>query len=293
MTDPSPNLPSPEEVYAHAVEHAPRPRGRMRLIALALVGLAIGIMLFFGDSLVGLVAPWLVLGGLVTWGMIQRRAAAAAQQGVRESQELAAWRENHRAFEQSWQLLPMLRSWPELHVQAVMLIATRLDSLRAYESALAGYQYLLDHLPDDHPTGQMIRLQRVSTLLHDDRLADADDELRRLSRMDLTPLGRALLRSGQLHQQVKTGHFDESDRFDDSLIEQLQPLGIDAGYGYAMASTICHQHDRSEAAEQWWRRATLLMHPRRLTDDLPEVTPVAHLPAESGLAAAMEADRRG
>ena len=77
---------------------------------------------------------------------------------------------------------------------------------------------LLEQMPQDHPGGYHVRLQRAIALLKNDRLADADDDLRRLgSKLEQwsgSPL-TATWHFAELLQMVHTARFqdavDESD----------------------------------------------------------------------------------
>jgi len=280
----------PDELRDHLAHCRPRPRGSSRWVILALLGLAAGVMIASGGSLPGLVLPWLIVPDFVGWAAFQKRAVSAAHGRVSRLQELTTLGRHDEAIGDAWRLLPALRGWPELHVHAVWLLGANLASRSAYESALVAYDYLLDLLSEGEGLGELIRLQRVNLLLHDDRLADADDELRVLSARQRDPMGRALLRIGRLHQQLKTGHFEDADALDDRLIDQLQPLGMEAGFGYGLAAGIYHSHERQADAERWYRRATLLIEPDRLVDRFPQLEGLRGLPAAPSLADARMAD---
>lgn len=296
MQEPSTSRLSPEQLRAFIESCAPLPQRNFRLFVLLGLGALMGVVLFSGPSMIALLLPWVVVIGFFGWLYYQRRRMTEAQRSVRAVQELTVLRHHDEALHQAWRILPSLRRWADLHVQTVLLASADLMAVNAYENALAAQDYLLEHAPDDHPLARMVRLQRTMALLHDDRLADADDELRRLSRLKLGPLGQAMRRVGELYQQLKTGHHvDAVESLDDdaAFISQLRPLGVDAGYGYAMMATMYHHTGRTDAAQRWWHRATMLVAPQRLADDLPETRPLTALQPATTLAEAMEADRHG
>jgi len=114
----------------------------------------------------------------------------------------------------------------------VILLAENYMQIEAWEAAIVTYDFLLEHLDEEGPTTQVLRGQRVLGLLHDDRLADADEELRHLSHHADTPLAQALHRAAELYRRLKTHHdpasLAETDR--DQLHATLRPLGVEAGY---------------------------------------------------------------
>lgn len=149
------------------------------------------------------------------------------------------------------------------------------------------YDRLLADLPGDHPGAVYLKIFRAISSLFEDRLADADETLRRLrgpvEAMPGSPAAAAY-RFALLFQAVKTARYDDAIAESDGLIPALQPWGIQAGYGYALLA-YCYQqsprtappapHDSasesSSLAHLWWERATALLSPHALRQRFPEL----------------------
>jgi len=299
MTDspqpsPSPAPPTANELLAHLQAHMPQPQRRWRTGLLLIVGVVIGVMLFTGPSLIGIIAPWLVIAGFIGWAQWNKIRLLGLQHRLRNVRELTLLRRPERAAQQAWQLVPDITRFADFHVQTVMLMATNYMALRAFEPAVTAQEYLIEHLPDEHPVSRIVRLQRLLGLLHEDRLSDADDELRKLERTQLDPIGRALLRVARMYQQIKTNHTrdatSELDEAGDELIEQMQHVGVDGGVGYALAAAAYLAVERRDEAQTWWHRATMLVPGSALTQDAAELKPLLELQPARTLAQAMRED---
>lgn len=269
-------------------------RGGWRWITLlpfVLLGL-VAILLFasFGPlaNLLPLVLVILILAGS-SWRLRWMRALEARAVRV---QELTMTRHYPQALRHAWRLLPDLRSQNEWHARTVIAMAHCLDRCGAFEAAIAAYDFLIQRLPQDHPGAVHLNIQRAMAQLLTDRLADADDALRRMrGSADAhpgTPIS-AGLRLAQLAQQVRTNHFIEAVQQPGDLVQELRPLGVDAGFGYALMALAHHRvvPDGSERppdqptvddAVQWWRRATLLLPPSALMARFEELGQFADLP---------------
>ena len=150
-----------------------------------------------------------------------------------------------------------------------------------YGAAIVGYDSLLEHLPNDHPGAIQLRAHRALAALHSDRLADADDTLRQMrSHVEPyanTPIG-ATYRLAELTQAVRTHHYSDPLERAEHMLDDLRPLGVEAGYGHALLA-LCHQEDRAsrdeharrEAVRRWWESATLLLPEAALLDRYPEL----------------------
>jgi len=126
-----------------------------------------------------------------------------------------------------------------------------------------------------------LRTFRAICALHADRLADADDTLRQLRGL-IAPYAKgavgAAYRLAELTQHVRTHHYTEGLERADRMLEDLRPLGVEAGYGHALIA-LCHQEDRADRdaatrqqqVDLWWRRATLLLPAAALTERYPEL----------------------
>jgi tetratricopeptide (TPR) repeat protein len=279
--------------YLH--DNGPRPpRSRRLILGGAIVALVV-LLLVGGRHPVLALAPWGGLLGLMGWLVYQRHTLLRARRSLNEMRELTMLRRNRRAAQMAYRLIPQLRVWPDFHAQAVMLLADNCMQIEAWEPAIGTYDFLLERLDQEGPTTQVLRAQRTLGLLHDDRLADADAELRRLGHHAHAPLAAALHRAAELYRRVKTHHdpqaLAETDR--QALRRTLSPLGVEAGYYYALIAEACRRAGRADLAAPWWRDATLLLPPQRIASHVPETAPLAEshsLPSAPALAEVVEAD---
>jgi len=274
--------PTAEQVARHLGGHRVAPPsplpGRLMLAAVVLGvlidvvgGLALGSLLALA-GVAGLV-------GLVIW---RRREAAALVKEARRVQELAMLRHHRAAIRRAWRLLPRLTALPVLHHRLIAVLAHSLDRARAFDAATACIDELLETLAPDSPAAVPLRVQRANLVLLSDRLAEGDEALRRLRGRVETLAGTpafAAYRMAQLVQHVRTHHFGDAVALAGDLRLDLQPLGVDAGYGHGLMA-LCYQ-SRAEAgdadreqAQRWWSSATLLLPPGELASRFPELTPL-------------------
>ncbi|MEM6256932.1 MAG: hypothetical protein AAGI37_01300 [Planctomycetota bacterium] len=241
------------------------------LMLVAIAGLA---LLMIGQPGFALL-PLLGLLGVMAYLSGQARTAAELQGRTNRVWELAMIRQYREALGQAWELLPLCRAKPELHGRAVTVIAHVLGELGQDDAAEVAYGYLLDRLPPDHPIALRLRLQRAMAALTGGRLADGDDILRRLrgqAENSSDPNLSASFRMARLIQDVQTGHYAEALGHAKTAEETLNPLGVEAGYGYALYGLCCdllagHDPSADEArrdelmqhAKQFWDKATLLI----------------------------------
>ncbi|MHB1155337.1 MAG: hypothetical protein ACYC26_00720 [Phycisphaerales bacterium] len=287
---PQPVPPTAEQLRDRVRANLPVQSPARRYAFFALIGLLLGSLLL-GSIQPGLQAVLLLAAlSLVIWMFIQRRAAEQVQRQIQQLHELVVLRHDAPAATLAWSLIPKVRHLPDAHVQTVMLLAVSCARLDAYDAALAAHHYLLEHIPSRHPTSLLIRLQQVMAMLHEDHLVDADAEIRRLSHADLPGTGHAMLQLAMLYQQIKTHHHADAVTQADAVAPSLQPLGIEAGYGYAMLATAFHHTRQPQPASNWWHQATLLMPPDVICHDIPETAVLLHLPAEPSLHDCMERD---
>jgi hypothetical protein len=76
---------------------------------------------------------------------------------------------------------------------------------------------------------------------------------------------------------VRTNHFADAVEGCDGLLDELRPLGVDAGYGHALVALAYHHLAGAAAGEQaalWWSRATLLVAAPALLDRFAELRPL-------------------
>jgi hypothetical protein len=273
--------PTAEQVAEHLDRYAPRrPAWWITLLPITLLISAMVISSAL-PGMLGASLPWLALGLMLAWLTFKGRAARRLEKSAMSLQESAMLRNFSKALRDSWRLLPRMSVNPVMHLRAVTVIAHCLDYLKAYDAAIVGYDYLLAHLPPEHPGALQAKAQRAIASLCAHRLVDADDTLRQLrGQVDAlanTPIG-ATYRLAQLVQHVRTGHFADAIVGADDLCAQLRPLGVDAGYGHALMA-LCFFHirdDDSQAhetqASNWWRSARMLLPPAVMLDRFPELT---------------------
>jgi hypothetical protein len=223
--------------------------------------------------------------GLVIAGMFVRNwRVRNLDRRTTEAQDLALLRNHPLSLRRAWDLLPHVAAMPSLHGRTVALIAMNLDQLSEYDSALVAYDELIDRLPEQHPASVQFRINRVILHLFTDRLIDADDELRRLRGL-VERFARTAVSAGyrlaELVQSVRTNHFADAVVHADSLVTDLRPLGIEAGYGHALMALSFHQlataGDDAAARQtsRWWRRATILLPVPQLVRRFAELEPLA------------------
>lgn len=287
-----PAAPTGEQLLEHLRAHPPRAPRRYGSALLLVIGVVIGVMVFSGPSLLSLLLPWAAIVGVFIWAARQKQLVTAVQNGVRSVRELTLLRRPREAADRAWRLIPDLAPFADLHVQTVMLMATNYTAQRAFDPALAAQDYLIEHIPDDHPVNRIVRLQRLFGWLHEDRLSDADDELRQLERADLDPMGLAMRRVARLYQQIKTNHHQEAveDLDAGDLVRELRPAGVEAAAGFALAACAALQVGRLVDAMAWWRRATMLLPPDAVVRDTPELQPLLRLPPAPTLARCLAED---
>ncbi len=266
--------PSAEQVAAHLASNPPRAQSKSAgYAALLAIGFAMALMFSSPDGLMPLVGMLVVAGVFVYLfrrGLrmrdLERRASRAA--------ELALTHHAPQSLRLAWQLLPGVTAVPQLHGRTVAMIAQNLDRLRQFDGAVVAYDELIKRLPRDHPAAVHFRILRAMAHLFCDRLADADDELRKvrnvIDRFVDTAVAAAY-RLAELFQRIRTHHFDDALGLADNLLDDLRPLGVEAGYGHALMALsymkFADKHDDASAAEQggqWWGRATMLLTTEQL-----------------------------
>lgn len=247
---------------------------------------AIGISFSVAHSWRMIVLP-LALVAVAVASSFKEKTVARLEQSVIRSEELTLCRHWDRAYKMTLDLLPSLATRPTLHLRTVLVAATCLDQLQAYDAAIVTYDYLIDQLPNSDTTSIRLRIRRAIAQLANGQLADADVALCRLrSQNDGDGLMSAGYRLACLIQQVRTNHWSdavEQNALD--LIDRLRPLGVDAGYGYALMALSCFriQEDQPHTppphrdALVWWTRATRLLPVSALVNRFSELTTIASL----------------
>ncbi|MFW6061050.1 MAG: hypothetical protein ACODAQ_12790, partial [Phycisphaeraceae bacterium] len=278
--------PTPEQLAAHLQRHPPRPPSRWTARAPLIVMIAALVVAILLGNIWAMVLPWAALLGVFLYLVVRVRGARGLEQRTTRVQELSMLRRYPEGLRRAWTLVPRLTHQPTLYIRCVALLSQCLHQLKAYDAAIVGYDGLLEHLPHEYPGAIQLRAHRALAALHGDRLADADDTLRQLRNVvgpyAHTTIG-ATVRLAELTQATRTHHYtDPLDRAD-RLLEELRPLGVEAGYGHALLA-LCHREDRSERDETgrraqvqlWWNRATTLLPEAALLDRYPELTALRH-----------------
>lgn len=276
--------PTSEQIEAHLDAHPPRPPspwsvwGPLAAVALAtLGGFAIG-------GAAALILPWTAVIGLFVYLSVRVRTARKLEAGVTRIHEQIMLRRYADGLRGAWLLLPRADNQPLLHARTVALMADGLAGLRQHDAAITGYAYLLRHLPEGHPGAAHFRVQKAVAALEADRLADADDELRRLRRSEVAaavPAIAAGRRFAELLQQVRTHHFDDAVADAGGVLDALRPLGVEAGYGHALLALSYTKAREGEPdqlrrhAATWWRRATTLLPETAILARFPQLALVA------------------
>lgn len=268
--------PTADQLAEHLAQYPPVQTSMLQQRAplAMIIGVAGIALLLIGQPGFALL-PLLGLLALIAYLSGRARAAAQLQQRALRVWELAMIRRYREALGQAWDLLPACRTKPELHGRAVTVIAHILNELGEDDAAEIAYAYLIDRLPPDHPLALRLKLQRAITALTQGRLADGDDALRKLRSQTEThhdPSLAATFRLAKLIQDVQTGHYADATAESEQIETALQPLGVEAGYGYALLALCWDQrakhtpdHDNATRAQQTqraqrhWDHATLLI----------------------------------
>lgn len=232
--------PTPEQVRRHLERHAARGPSPARLWApMIVLAMIVGVLILGGTSPLTIVLAWMILGLAMLGRVLQRQWLLGLEARAVRAQELALRRHWPQSLRLAWRALPSLVSFPELHARLIAVIAHDLDQVKAYEAAIAAYSFLIERLPPEHPASVQFRVQKALAELACDRLSDADQSLRRLRgliephRGSVTGAGYRL---ATLLQEIRTNHFAEAAASADTLLEELRPLGVEAGYGHALTA---------------------------------------------------------
>lgn len=271
------NAPTPERFAEHLRAHSvtPPPKWRTRGPMAVLFSAILVSLLLKGPA--GLVLPWLALLVVLIWMQTQAQRVRRLQARARAVQELTMLRRAPEALRLGWTLLPQLTAMPNLHGRTIAAMAHCLDLADAHDTAIVAYDYLLERMPQDHPGAFQMRVQRAISALFADRLADADDALRRLrngiERFIDTPLHAGYLLA-HLIQDVRTHHYAEGLTLCDEWAAKLRPLGVEAGFGHALIALCHHETQQADAAQRYWESATTLLPANVLLHKFPELKPL-------------------
>jgi tetratricopeptide (TPR) repeat protein len=278
--------PDAEKVSEHLSRWAPTPPSPWAARAPMIVLIASLVLMLVLTHPLAAVLPWLALGGILIQGAWRVRTARTLEREVTGLGEQAMLRRYRAALRRAWMVLPWLVHHPSLHGRTVAALAQSLDDLGAYESAIAAYDHLLEGMPEQGPPTMHLRISRAVAALRADHLADGDETLRKVrGAIDPylgSPIGAAF-RMAQLIQDVRTHHYADALDFEPTLLDDLRPLGVEAGFGHALMA-LCCQAARSETprdterqralAQRWWQRARTLLPEQTLLNEFPELSPL-------------------
>jgi tetratricopeptide (TPR) repeat protein len=194
--------------------------------------------------------------GLLTFLMAKRQQTEGQQLvAVEELMQLRRWGEAGIILE--GMLSEPMRA-PQHRVQALIYLATVLARYHRFADAIMVHEHLLEHVHLDPGTQQGLKLARVMSMLHEDRLVDADRAMADLRRGDAErqSAGLALL---DIYRDVKTGHPDEAiEIFEERLPSLRDQLGHRVGDAYYLAAKAYDLLGREPEAGRAYERATLL-----------------------------------
>ena len=281
--------PTAEQIRTHFDRYPPR--GPSKLMTwLPMTALAVALLVSMSiESNWAAILPWLTVGVLF-FGLAARiHRAKQLESRITQIQEWVMLHHWVPALRAAWRLLPSLVTLPSMHGRVVAMIAHCLDQIKSYDAAITAYDYLIDRLPTNDLLSIQLRLHRSISLLVNDQLTDADDALRKIrGHTDALnhPGLNATYRLAGIVQQTRTNHWSAAaDQANPELVDQLRPLGIDAGYGYALVA-LSH-YKVNEPLEQpttdytayWWSLATLLLPTSTLVYRFAELDQLTHLPS--------------
>ncbi len=295
------SLPDADQVRHYLAEHPARGPSALLgwLPLLALICLL--TLALTRDELWAQLLPWVALLALFSLMSMRVKRMRALEREVLNVQELTMKRDFPQALSTGWELIPRLTVVPEMQARVIAFVANTLDHLHAHEAAIVGYDHLIERMPANNPSSVQLRLYRAIAQLACDRLTDADDDLRKLRGLDDvagdSPLA-SIYRLAMLVQAVHTHHYDAAIEKSDTLIDALRPLGVEAGYGYALIALACYLLAQREAhrdpndtapsltdrpssdalmadAKLWWSRATLLLPVETMIERYPQLQSIA------------------
>ena len=295
MRPPQPfSPPTAQQVLTHLKRYPARePSKLIAWLPILAMGAAIALTMMVQSDW-ALILPWLTVGVVLVLLATRMRKLHQLEQRITDAQELATLRHWRQSLRLAWRLLPSLVTQPILYGRAVALTAHCLDQLKAYDASIAAYNHLIDRVPAQDPVSIQIRIHRSIAQLANDQLIDADDDLRKLRTYpDLLshPAIGATYQLAQLVQQVRTNHWAEAVQDAPQRIDHLRPLGVEAGYGYALTALSYYKLGTDADATAslanaglWWSRATLLLPVGALVDRFSELKQIATLlPAQENV----------
>ncbi len=177
---------------------------------------------------------------------------------------------------------------PQGRLQGLVYLAAVLGRYHRFADAITVYEYLLGYDYHDDEMAHGLRLGRAMSLLHEERLFDADraiNELRR-ERSANPSAGLCLV---EIYRDVKTGHPQEAvEMFEKHRATLRKQLGHRSADAWALVSRALDLMGRSDEAKAAWENATLLAEEGELKRRYVEVAalgdkyPAAPRPASLG-----------
>jgi tetratricopeptide (TPR) repeat protein len=204
-------------------------------------------------------------------GLVWRSALSREQQQLVAVEELIRLRRWPEAAGLLENLLSRPMRTPQGRVQALVYLAAVLARFHRFADAVAVYDYLLRFEFNDEEMTHGLRLGRAMSLLHEERLFDADraiNELRR-QRGGEPSAGLCLV---EIYRDVKTGHPQEAvDLFEGNLTVLRNQLGNRVADAWALAARAFDLLGREAEAKAAYEKATLLVDEEELGRRYAEV----------------------
>jgi len=212
-----------------------------------------------------------VLGGVASASRRRRRKRAFVTL-ARESVQLEKWEAAAAALEGG--LTRPIHSESD-RASAFLSLAAVAERDKNFGSAIEIYKNLLVNRIGEPHQLHIVQMAMTSAKLRNEELTDGIDMLGRLEKMTMPLHYRAVLASIRLYPQVSPGPFADAVENLDELRELVRRyLSTRAGYPYALIAKALHQLGRTDQAERYWKDATMLVRPERLTEELPFLAPL-------------------
>jgi tetratricopeptide (TPR) repeat protein len=229
------------------------------LIATAIPSDAGGLMQLAGSlAMLGLVAAFILF---TTFTVRAVRMEQNQLQAIEELLQLRRW------AEAAAMLIGLLSAPMRSHSSralALIFLAKAMARFHRWGEVVEVCEHLLSADMLDGDTAHALRLERAMSLLHEDRLFDADRAIAELRRSPQAA-GSGGLALVELYRDVKTGHFDDAmARFAEKLPLMRRQLGVRVADAHALVARAHDLLERSREAAASWRKATLLSPPGEL-----------------------------
>ncbi|MEO0587245.1 MAG: hypothetical protein AAF078_06350 [Planctomycetota bacterium] len=286
--------PPSREAIAERLASCPPRRlpGWLKWVPFGIAGLAVGAAAASPAGVAWLMpipvlaAGWALVRGL---GAAQRQRTLAA----RRVRDRAMLRRHADVLRAGWRALPAVSLAPTLWVQTVLAMGESLAALGKDDAAAACFEAVVRFLPKDHPALARLRVYEAITALRDDRLADADDGLRRARSLPGTwgTSGAAKAEAARfelevdvatLYQRVRTHHFADGAELADRLRPRLGAQGVQAAAGHALGALCYLKAGRADDAAEAWADATALVPAYVLVHRFEELAAFTGGAAETG-----------